>query len=812
MSLWLRWSVRDLRHRWLLVTAIALVIAVGTGMFAGLGSMESWRIGSNDASFSLLRYHDLRVSLAEGSFVEQGTLREAATDAAGESSVEAVDERLIVPSQVDASSDGDAVLVPGRLIGMSVDDGTSRVDGLSVAAGRGLGPDDVGRPTGMLEAGFAEFHGVEETRVIRVAGDRELEVVGHARSPEYFLVIPPGFLLGGEASFGVVFVSLATAQEISGRPGAVNDLVLRFAPGTDVAAAQADLERALPAALGSVGFTIERGTDADVYRVLYEDASNDQTLMNVFAFLVLGGAALATFNLVGRMVEATRREIGIGMAVGAPPRLLALRPLLLGVEVALLGALFGIGVGYLVNLALRSVLESLLPLPVLQTPFEVSVFARAAAVGFALPVIAAAYPVWRGVRVAPIEAIEVGARAAKGSGLARHARWLRLPGHSVGQMPLRNVLRTPRRTLVTALGVGAVVAVLVAMLGMLDSFFDSVERIKAETGRGAAERLTVDLAGFVSRDGPEVVAVVSSESVGSAEPRLRVPGVLSRQGAELDAAVELLDSESQVWTPSVVSGRFPAGPAEILLSTIAARALAVGVGDSLILEHPRRAALEAFELVETEVRVAGLHPSPLRSLAYLDESAAELFGLSGLTNTLAVAAAPGKTAADAQRSLFGLAAVASAEDASAGIDAVEDSIGDWVNILRVVEVAVLLLVLLIAFNAMGISTEERVREHATMFAFGLPVRAVIATGVIESILVGLLGLLAGIAVGYVITGWVVNSLLPEVIPELGLDVVIRGGTLGTAVAASLGAMALAPILAVRRLRRMDLPGTLRVVE
>ena len=60
---WLRWSLRDLRQRWLLVLTLALVVALATGVGAGLGSMETWRMRSNDASFALLRMHDLRVSL-----------------------------------------------------------------------------------------------------------------------------------------------------------------------------------------------------------------------------------------------------------------------------------------------------------------------------------------------------------------------------------------------------------------------------------------------------------------------------------------------------------------------------------------------------------------------------------------------------------------------------------------------------------------------------------------------------------------------------------------------------------------------------
>lgn len=74
---WLRWSLRDLRSRWMLVVAIALVIAIGTGMFTGLGSLETWRTRSNDESFARLNAHDLKVTLAEGSLASAGDLTRA---------------------------------------------------------------------------------------------------------------------------------------------------------------------------------------------------------------------------------------------------------------------------------------------------------------------------------------------------------------------------------------------------------------------------------------------------------------------------------------------------------------------------------------------------------------------------------------------------------------------------------------------------------------------------------------------------------------------------------------------------------------
>ena len=77
--------------------------------------------------------------------------------------------------------------------------------------------------------------------------------------------------------------------------------------------------------------------------------SGDQQMFDIFAVLILAGAALAAFNLATRIVEAQRREIGIGMALGVPPRELAIRPLLLGVQIAVAGTLLGLALGLMMG-------------------------------------------------------------------------------------------------------------------------------------------------------------------------------------------------------------------------------------------------------------------------------------------------------------------------------------------------------------------------------------------------------------------------------------------------------------------------------
>jgi putative ABC transport system permease protein len=130
----------------------------------------------------------------------------------------------------------------------------------------------------------------------------------------------------------------------------------------------------------------------------------------------------------------------------------------------------------------------------------------------------------------------------------------------------------------------------------------------------------------------------------------------------------------------------------------------------------------------------------------------------------------------------------------------------------VLELFILLLALLIAYNAATINTDERRREHATLFAFGLPLRRVIRMDLVEGLLLGALGTIAGVAIGRAVLGWMATELLSNTMPELGLTVSLSWSTLATAGGLGVLAVAAAPLLTIRRLRRMDIPGTLRVVE
>jgi putative ABC transport system permease protein len=815
-GLWLRWVRRDLRHHYVAVIVIALVLAIGTGVYAGLGSTSTWRRQSNDASFAALNMHDLRVSLSPGTFAPEGALLRALDGTASRAQVTGANERLVVDSQIDASTGTEPILVVARLEGADLGN-DERVDGLWVRDG--TVPTEANAGAGLLEAKFADHWSLEPEGALTVAGGESVEYTGLAISPEDFFYEGPEGTLFAEGDLAPLYLPLATAQSISGRPGEVNDLVLTVAAGGDREA----IEGQLAEAMASAGFSAEVTTreESPSFRVLYEDIENDQRFWNALALLVLLSAALAAFNLVSRIVESQRREIGIGMALGVSRSKLAIRPMVVGLQVAVLGVILGVGVGLLVGRAMTNLLESFLPLPFYETDFQFGVFSQAAALGLVIPLLAAAIPVWRALRVEPIDAIRTGHLTAKTSRLTDWTSRVRLPGSSLNQIPFRNVLRTPRRTVLTALGVGAAITALVAVLGMLDSFSRTIDQTGAELTKADEDRILVQLdtfypAGSNPAESPTIDAIAAAGSVGAIDAGLRVPATgltAEESGEDVDLLLELVDFDNAAWTPTIVSDQAGDDVSEgIILSRKAADDMGVRPGDTLVLRHPLRSESGAFTLTETGVTVAGLHANPLRPFAFMDLGRSDMLGLAGAVNVVHAYPTADASRADVQRDVFGLAGVTSSQAVARVSESFDQALEQFVGFLFITAVAVLILALLIAFNATRITIEERRREHATMRAFGLPSRTVVAAVVKESVLVGVAATVVGVIAGTVFLGWMLRSLTETTVPDLRMDIYLSPTTVALAAVVGIVAVAATPLFLVGRVRNMSIPDTLRMME
>ena len=183
-----------------------------------------------------------------------------------------------------------------------------------------------------------------------------------------------------------------------------------------------------------------------------------------------------------------------------------------------------------------------------------------------------------------------------------------------------------------------------------------------------------------------------------------------------------------------------------------------------------------------------------------------------MTNIVQALPADGVSVDALKSELFGLPGVASVQKATASSDVFQDQFEQYTSLLGFILAFVVLLALLIAYNTASINMDERRREHATMLAYGLPARAILGMAMTESAALGVIASVIGLAGGYMMLQWIATVLMPATFPDLGLEIVLNPISLVAVVALTVIAVAAAPVFTILRLRKMDIPSTLRVME
>ena len=792
---WFKWAWRDLKQRWVQVMVVGIVLAMGTGVYVAFGGQKEWRINSLDTSYNMLNMHDLKIELANGSFIDQQVVLDALESIPG---VAAVEARLSVPTLVDASVNGETVLVQGQVIGVNVDDGAPHVDSLFILHGEPLSSDV---PDGVfIDDKFTKANGIEPGDTIRISGNVNLQVRATGYTPEYFQITSDTVLFQLGNSFAPIFAPLEIVQQFTGREGLVNDLLVRITPDADRDTVQALVEAQLAETFPDVGFETSVKEDDPAYVVAYTDAEGDQAIWDLISFVFLIGASLGVFNLTSRLVASQRRQIGIGMALGVPTSKIALRPMLVGVQIALVATVFGVVLGILFTNAVGKIFEELAPLPYWETGLYTPSLIKGMILGIILPLIATTIPVWRAVRVQPIDAIKTGHLVAKGGGFSK----VKLPGNSFVQMPVRNLLRAPWRTLFTMLGVSMSVLLLVTFSGFSDSMIGTINQGKDAYLYESPDRVMVGLDFFYPAD-DMVEAMRGLSTVEDAQAALMLGGTLND---DLTVLLEFYDMEKAAWRPELLEGQLMGG---IVISQKAADDLGVAIGDTVALRHPQRQGVFSFTFVETPITVVGIHNNPIRAFSYMDMSEAEsLLGVADVTNMMILIPNDGLIALKQQ--VFqqsGVTSVQSMREVAEGYDSILEI---FVVMFVFLNAIVFVIAFLLAFNTTSINVDERVREIATMFAFGLPVRTATFMQMLENFIIGIGSIILGSILGWWVLQQMLIARLEEQLADLQMLVSVSPQTVVSIIVIGLLAVTITPIFSIRKMRRMDIPSQLRVME
>jgi putative ABC transport system permease protein len=727
---------RDLRRSRAQFVAIAVTIFLGITLYGG--SFDAYR--SLEAS-----YESVFEELAFGDYwVAGGDSQAVAGDAAGLSGVAAVEVRTQADLALRPRPDH---ALFGRVIGVPASR-RPEVNDLMVLEGTYL---DQGSPDGVLvERHMADHFGLHPGDRIDVAGPsgwRTFVVAGVVSSAEYLWPSPSRQeVIASMDDFGVVFMADDVVGDVAG-PAAITEVAVRYGEDSD----RSELDGAMAGLVDRWGATDGYPrSEQPANSALQADVKGFGELSFMFPLLFLTAAGLGTWVMLTRLVMSQMSVIGTLMASGMRRRTIFGHYLSYGVVAGLSGAVPGVIAGVLMAWGIAGLYTDAISVPITVLRIDATTPLVGIAFGLIAGLAAAAFPAWRAVRRSPAEAM----RGAHPSGTATATiveRLIpplrRLPASLA--MVMRGISRNARRTATTMLGVVLSLVLILVSWGMIDTvealMVRQFEEIEQSDARVVLDRPPTE----------EVLRALSSVSgVAAVEPTAQAQVAVQANGDRYGTTLE-------AYLPGTSMHRFLGGDGElalpddgVLLGEDMAGLLGISVNDEVTLLIP---ALD----VTLPQRVAGFVDEPLGTYAY--------GSLTGLVRSIEAESAAG-AGEEPLTVVFG-AAVRFADDADpdvmrarlqdvdgvvavAGTRAFEETLRSFMGLFYAFVGVMLvfggLLAFGIIFNTMSVNLAERTVEVATLKASGMTDRRLAGLVSLENVIVTLLGIVPGLAIGYFI--------------------------------------------------------------
>jgi putative ABC transport system permease protein len=712
--------------------AIGLVLAAGIAMYvAYLSNFDSLQ-RTRAAYYDRFRFADVFASCKRAPL----RLEERLRDIPG---VAAVSTRVVADVTLDLADVSEPV--KGRLIAVPADRRPALND-LFLRRGRWIEP---GRDDEVLvNEPFALAHRLEPgDRFAALLNGRRrvLRVAGHALSPEYVYVLPPGEVIPDDGRFGVVWMERRALASAFDMEGGFNDVVLKVMPGASEAEVITRVDRLLEP-WGGVGAVPRR------LQTSHWALDNELQQLQSFGFLVpaifLGVAAFLLNVAMARALAVQRPQIAALKALGYSNRAIGWHYVKWALVIAALGAALGVAAGAWLGSGMIALYNQYFRFPVLLYELSGGVAVTALAIGLGAAALGAAFAVRRAVGIPPAEAMRPEPPARYRTSLAERAAVAGRLTHAT-RMVLRNVERQPWRAFASVTGIAFAVGIL--FFGFI---FIDVMDLLAEVQFSRVQRQDVTVTFVEPRSARALAEVRALPGVLAVEPVRTVPARLRFGHRSRQLAIT-----GQVASPDLsrvvdISGRVIALPPEgLVVSKVLGEILGVRPGDQVSVE-----VLEGARPVR-EVPVAALVDDYMGLAAFMEISALHRLmredgSLSGAH--LMVDAAR----LDAlYRRLKATPAVAAVVLTAAVRRSFEAIVAQNFALMTTFNVGFATIIAFgVVYNAARISLSERSRELASLRVLGFSI------GEISLVLLGELALLTLVAIppGLFI-GWALAKLL-----------------------------------------------------
>lgn len=625
---------------------------------------------------------------------------------------------------------------------------------------------------------------------------QEFRVAGIVLSPEYVFESRPGAALPDSRSYGIFWMTykeVATAWDLY---GAFNHFALKLAPGTQSAPVIAAADQLLKP-YGGLGAYDRRDHPSHI-RV--SDEIRTLTILSIgFPTIFLSVAAFMTNAVLSRLLALQREQIAILKAFGFSNGGIAAHYLKFAAAIGVGGILLGGTLGLIQGRWMLGLYSPLYRFPELAFRLDPIAVALAISVGLIAVVAGVLGSVRKAARLPPAEAMRPEPPASFRPSFIERPALARVFSHSF-RIAVRNLERRPMQAVFTIAGLALATALLIlpntlksGIADILDNQWDVVQR--QDLNLGLAEPSTAR----IQHDFERLPGVIHIEPFRSFPARIHFQGVNRQIGVR---SLEGGASHSRAIDHHGLEIMPP--PDGIVVSAKLAEVLGAKVGDELVVE-----ALEGRRLVKP-VRLAGLAKDFSGIAAYMDLRAINRFLGEGDLITGASFTIDANRRAEFLRHLKGIPRISWISVKDSLRESFRTTTAKMMGMLTTLYLSMAVVVAFgVIYNNARISLAERARELATLRVIGLTQREVGAVIVIELTLLALAAVPCGLLLGTGISSAIIASVNTETVR---LPLVFTPYTYTFAILVVAAASALSALVVLRKLKQLDLIGSLKAPE
>lgn len=590
---------------------------------------------------------------------------------------------------------------------------------------------------------FFKEHGLSiGGHITLIANGRKADVLinGTASSPEFIYPIRTASdLFPDPKTFGIAFIDQQQMKNVFGFGGGYNSLAFSFDKGVEFI----DVKNILEDKLDRYGmlYLIPRKDQASNL-VLDQELRQLNGMSKSLPVLFFMVAALILYFMLSRTVENQRGQIGILMALGYSKKTIMLHYLAVGMVVTAIGAILGAAIGFLLSGYLIGMYDQYFHIPGMKNQFSwvYAVISMGVMLGFSL--VSGLHATRKVLRMTPAGAMR---QVAPVSG--RHIFFIEDVAliwsafTAQGKMGVRNIFRSPGRSLFVFLGVCLTTSMLVATLAMWKTsekvLLDHYKYFEVYDGK-------LNLASPLQRI-PVLREIAREKGVDDAEARLDVPVKVYANGREKAVLLQGLPVNVHLFRPGGKDfSEYGLPDGSLLLSENIASKLGVVPGDAVEIKYNYYSDKDSFR----SMTVYATYPQYMgMGMLMTLGSLQNMLGYGDIANTFMFNTNDGNAISRLNEKFGESGAVAGIEDQKYVYEKTQTLMATYVSSIYIMIIICLFMGFAIIYNAAIVGFNERKKEIATLILLGYSLRESVGVLTFEQWAISLVALPLGIPLG-----------------------------------------------------------------